>query len=50
MYRNWYKKDKEVEMAWVKMEGEESVEEELGATLPGDWSILKGEIAGLVWL
>ena len=41
------KKNKEVEMAWVKMEWEEAVEEELGATLPGDWSILKAEISGI---
>jgi len=47
VYSDGSKRKDEVAMAWVKMGGEEMVEEELGMRVPGDWSILKAEVAGI---
>ena len=47
IYSDGSKRDAEVAMAWVKMGGNEMVEEELGMRLPGEWSILKAEVAGI---
>ena len=34
-------------VAWVKMGGEELVEESVGMRASGEWSIVKGEMAGI---
>jgi len=47
VYSDGSKRNVEVATAWVKMGGDEMVEEELGMRVPGEWSILKAEVVGI---
>jgi len=47
VYTDRSKSEGEVSMSWVRMGGEEMVEEELGVRVPESWNILKAELGGI---